>query len=74
MTEELLVDRRGFLNAARAIVGVGVLGGISLLVLKKPGTSSGDDCIRKIACSGCSIFAHCDLPRALLNRKAADHA
>jgi hypothetical protein len=73
MTEQLCIDRRGFLHAARAIVGVGVLGGISLLVLKKPGRGA-DDCIRKIACTHCSIFANCDLPRALLNRKAADHA
>jgi hypothetical protein len=74
MSEQLLIDRRGLLHAARAIVGVGVLGAVSLLVLKKPGAASGDDCIRKIACTSCSVFAHCDLPRALLNRKAADHA
>ena len=63
--ETRTLNRRRWLQGCTryAILG-GLTAGTALLVLRRPGKPTRQDCIRTIACRDCRLLGDCNLPRA----------
>jgi hypothetical protein len=67
-SSEMVESRREFFRASARYTVLGLLAGAAALTARKP-SLTGQSCINRGICSGCSVFPDCGLPAALSARQ-----
>lgn len=63
------MDRRDFLNSLGRYTCLGILAGVSAVVVRRAGNQSAGNCSGNDLCTRCNLLAGCELPDAVKEKR-----